>query len=198
MYWSPPERARLINHDRRRTRGRWGHRTRPRSGLGLACGSAWRWVMGATPRWWLVSAPARSPILLCHSGCWARAAGRGPAGALDGRAVALSLDVGQAFSEPAISDPDDVHATHVPLTPGPGRPGSGEDGYGPPARRAGRRPGISCGPWRWHSVGTEGACRLSLPCPAARGSGFAWSRRQGPPPRGRARRRRGTLPGAAR
>jgi len=23
MYWSPPERVRLINDDRRRTRGRW-------------------------------------------------------------------------------------------------------------------------------------------------------------------------------
>src|SRR6516164_7950442 len=32
-------------------------------------------------------------------------------------AVALSLDVGQAFGDVAVSDPDDVHAPHVPLAP---------------------------------------------------------------------------------
>jgi hypothetical protein len=31
--------------------------------------------------------------------------------------AALALDAGQAFGELAISDPDDIHATHVPVRP---------------------------------------------------------------------------------
>ena len=31
--------------------------------------------------------------------------------------VALALDVGQAFGELAIPDPDDIHATYVPVPP---------------------------------------------------------------------------------
>lgn len=30
---------------------------------------------------------------------------------------ALALDVGQAFGELAVSDPDDIHAAHVPVCP---------------------------------------------------------------------------------
>jgi cytochrome P450 len=33
------------------------------------------------------------------------------------RGVALALDVGQAFGELAISDPDDIHSAHVPVRP---------------------------------------------------------------------------------
>jgi hypothetical protein len=32
-------------------------------------------------------------------------------------AAALSLDVGQAFGEATVSDPDDVHAAHMSLAP---------------------------------------------------------------------------------
>jgi hypothetical protein len=47
---------------------------------------------------------------------WGAGSGR-PAGALACSAVVLPLDVGQAFGELAISDPDDVHTAHVPLAP---------------------------------------------------------------------------------
>jgi RibD C-terminal domain len=51
-----------------------------------------------------------------------RWAGREARAAADGAApvccgVALALDVGQAFGELAISDPDNIHAAHVPVRP---------------------------------------------------------------------------------
>jgi hypothetical protein len=40
-----------------------------------------------------------------------------PAGRSGRCGVALALDVGQALGELAVSDPDNIHATHVPVRP---------------------------------------------------------------------------------
>ena len=48
---------------------------------------------------------------------WAGGTSRGRLGALVCCGGALALDVGQAFGELAISDPDNINATHVPIRP---------------------------------------------------------------------------------
>src|ERR1700745_4114827 len=67
----------------------------------------------------LMIRPNRRACIPGSTGALRRARGRtrGRAGATVCCGVALALDVSQAFGELAISDPDNVHATHVPVCP---------------------------------------------------------------------------------
>ena len=107
--------SRYVNHSSSRAeRGRYSC---PADGRAYSTKSSWLITCTPSARRALSRSSTQTGHQYHHCGRRARGMSRGRPGARVCGDVALALDVGQALGELAISDPDNIHATHVPVRP---------------------------------------------------------------------------------